>query len=76
MPFKALFFSFDKMPFKDIEQLIKLTKAESNKIIGKKKIKILNILSCSYPKGYVVVVEVPGRVGGRVEKQSENSKAN
>ena len=68
---KALFFAFDKMPFKDVEQLIKLAKAESNKVLGHQKIKVLNILSCSYPNGYVVVVENLGREGGTKRKISE-----
>ena len=62
MNVKALYFGFDKAPFKDMEQLIQIAKSEGAKVLGTKKLKVLNILSCSYPKGYIaLVVQNPGR---------------
>ena len=65
MVVKALFFGFDRMPFKDVEQLIQIAKSEGAKVLGSGKIKVLNILSCSYPNGYVVVVQTLGRKRGK-----------
>ena len=67
MSVKALFFQFDNKPFQDVETLIQMAKAEAKKIFGGGKVKVLNILSCSYPKGYVVVVQNPGRREGKKE---------
>ena len=62
MRVKALFLSANK-PYKDFEQIVKIARAEGGKIFCVEheqvnaKVKVLNILPCNYPLGYVVVVE-------------------
>lgn len=60
---KALFLAFDKKPFTDMGELLQIARAEATKILGTNKVKVLNILYCPYPKGYVVVVQNSGRKG-------------
>lgn len=60
---KALFLGFDKTPFGDMGQLLQIARSEATKILHTDKVKVLNILYCPYPKGYVVVVQNPGRKG-------------
>ena len=64
---KALFLS-GEWPYDDMGELVEIARAEATKILGTDKIKVLNILSCSYPIGYVVVVQNPGGKGGTKRK--------
>jgi len=52
-PIKALFITAET-PYKDFGDIIQIARAEACRILGCSKIKILNILPCNYPKGYVV----------------------
>ena len=67
MSFKALFLSFDHDSFTGVDKLMALARAEAAKILGTDmhQVKILNILYCPFPKGYVVVVKNSGRRMGR-----------
>lgn len=65
--FKALFLSFDHDSFTGVDKLLAVARAEAAKVLGvdMEKVKVLNILYCPFPKGYVVVVKNPGRRMGR-----------
>jgi len=71
--FKALFLSFDHDKFTGVDKLLAVARAEASKILGvdMEKVKVLNILYCPYPTGYVVVVKNSGRRMGK-EKLSES----
>jgi len=43
----------EKAENKDFGDIVKITRAEACKILGVNKIKVLNIIYCPYPKGYV-----------------------
>jgi len=64
---KALFIKADK-PYKDFGDILQVARAEACKILGVDKVDVLNILSCSYPKGYVAVVQTRG---GNAKRKSE-----
>jgi hypothetical protein len=72
-PIKALFITAET-PYKDFGDIIQIARAEACRILGCSKIKILNILPCNYPKGYVAVVQKPGGKEGKVENKRENSE--
>jgi len=61
MKYKALFLAFDESTFHDMAQVLQIAKAEARKIVGSNRVKMLNVIYCPYPKGYVVVVQNPGR---------------
>jgi len=62
---KALFFKAEK-PYNDFGDLLQIARAEACKVLGAKKVKILNVLYCPYPKGWVVVVQ---NLGGKGKKE-------
>ena len=64
---KALFLPAD-VPYKDMGDVVKIARAEATKILGGRKVRVLNILSCSYPKGYVAVVQ---NLGGKGEREKD-----
>lgn len=67
---KALFLPADK-PYNDMGDVVQIARAEACKILKTSKVKVLNILSCSYPIGYVAVVsdgEVVQNSGGKEKK--------
>lgn len=72
---KALFIPAER-PYNDFGDLVQIARAEACKILGTNKVKVLNILPCNYPLGYVAVVQNPGGKGRTVEKNRENSKTN
>lgn len=61
--FKALFLSAEK-PYSDMGDVVQIARAEACKVLRTDKVKVLNILSCSYPLGYVVVVSADVVVQG------------
>jgi len=65
---KALFIKAENKDFGDI---VKIARAEACKILGVNKIKVLNIIYCPYPKGYVAVVQNSG-CKGKNRKRREN----
>ena len=73
MKVKALFLPAER-PYTDMGEVVKIARAEACKILKTRKVKVLNIISCSYPIGYVaVVVSVDHRVvqnpGGKEGKK-------
>ena len=68
MPIKALFISAEKKPYNDFGDIVQIARAEACKILGVKKVKVLNILPCNYPLGYVAVVQSPGGKGRNHDK--------
>lgn len=58
-PVKALFMSGVK-PYSDMGDLVQIARAEATKILHSQKVKVLNILPCSYPVGFVAVVQASG----------------
>ena len=56
---KALFFKAER-PYADMGDLVQIARAEATKILRTDKVKVLNILYCPYPKGYVAVVQNSG----------------
>ena len=61
MKVKALFLSAEK-PYEDMGDVVQIARAEACKILRTDKVKVLNILACAYPLGYVVVVMADGVV--------------
>jgi hypothetical protein len=58
-PVKALFMSNVK-PYSDMGELLQTARAEATKILHCNKVKVLNILPCNYPVGYIAVVQTSG----------------
>jgi len=58
---KALFLAAEK-PYGDMGDVVQIARAEACKILRVDKVKVLNILSCPYPLGFVVVVSADGVV--------------
>jgi hypothetical protein len=56
---KALWLNGEK-PYSDMGDLVQIARAEACKILHCSKVKVLNILPCNYPLGYVAVVQVSG----------------
>ena len=74
--FKALFLSAEK-PYDDMGDIVQIARAEACKILRTDKVKVLNILSCSYPLGFVAVVSdgmVVQSSGGKHEKKRLESE--
>lgn len=67
MSVKALFLPADK-PYQDMGDVIAIARAEATKILHSNKVKVLNIISCSYPYGYVAVVQ---NSGGKSKEQDK-----
>ena len=68
---KALFLSAET-PYEDMGDVVQVARAEACKILRMDKVKVLNILPCSYPLGFVVVVSADVVVqssGGKKEKK-------
>jgi hypothetical protein len=61
MRVKALFLSAEK-PYDDMGDVVQIARAEACKILRVDKVKVLNILPCPYPLGFVVVVSADGVV--------------
>ena len=59
MTIKALWLPNEK-PYSDMGDLVQIARAEACKIFGCREVKVLNILCCPYPNGYVVVVQNSG----------------
>ena len=69
---KALFLSAEK-PYADMGDVVQIARAEACKILRTDKVKVLNILACSFPLGYVVVVSADGVVQGLGGKEKSKS---
>lgn len=67
MPTKALFLPAER-PYNDYGDLVQIARAEATKILREEKVKILNIIWCNYPIGYVVVVQNSGGKNGNMTK--------
>ena len=65
---KALFLPAER-PYNDFGDVVKIARAEATKILGTGKVKVLSIISCSYPVGYVAVVQSLGGKGKSKEKR-------
>jgi len=65
---KALFLPANK-PYEDMGEVVQIARAEGCKVLCCRKVKVLNILSCSYPTGYVVVVQNSSGKGESQQKE-------
>jgi hypothetical protein len=69
---KAIFISAEEN-YKDFGDVVQVARAEACKILKTSKVQVLNILSCSYPLGYVAVVSdylVVQTPGGKEKSKS------
>ena len=48
------------IPYDDMGTLVQIARAEACKILRCEKVKVLNIIPCNYPIGYVLVVQSSG----------------
>ncbi len=71
VPVKALFLKADR-PYNDMEEILRIAHVEASKILGVEKVKVLNLLFCNYPVGYVAVVQVSGGRRGKNQMLGEN----
>jgi hypothetical protein len=58
-PVKALFISKSR-PYSDMGDVLQVARAEASKILRCDKVKVINILPCNDPVGYVAVVQASG----------------
>jgi hypothetical protein len=58
-PVKALFISKTR-PYSDMGDVLQIARAEATKILRCDKVKVINILPCNDPVGYVAVVQASG----------------